>query len=458
MKRRLACLLTACLLLVCALMSPFSASASYPLPEDRSIYARSALVAFLGTDTSSDMIMFEKNADERLAPAGLTRIMVGLFALKTLEEQNMDPTVATGTFTPAMKDALSDHGVRDLYTVNMKEGDVWHVEDLLNVAMLQTAADAVTTLVITLAGSQDAYVQGMNNMLTEIGCTDTHFTNVYGLDDPEQYTSARDMYRILRYASINYARLTDILGNAQYEVKPVKGEEDFWPTTNEMLRPNSEFYYAPIVYGRSGFTESLGQSCASVCRDEGYEYMTVVLGCDGGQDEEGEDVDGEAFTDTMTLCRWVYNAFSYKTVISKNQPITRAKVRLAWSTDSVALVAGRDLEGMLRNETDVNSLRYDIVLNEEVLSAPLDQGEVCGTAKVYDGEVLVGEVDLCSAEYISRSQLLFVLSGIWKVISSPVMLILLALGAALFIGYLVIGFAHSHNRKKKKHKKVKRYR
>lgn len=458
MKRRLLAVFVACVMLIAVLCAPLSASAAYPLPQDKHIYARSALVVFMGTDVSADMVMFEQNADEHLSPAGLTRILVGLYACKVLEDQNMDPDVATGTFTKSLKDGLSEAGVRDLYTVSMKEGDVWTVTDLLNIAMLQTAADAVTTLVVTLAGSQEAYVNGMNDMLTEIGCTDTHFTNVYGLDDPEQYTTARDMYRILRYASINYSQLTDILGQSEYTVHPVNGEVDSWPATNEMLRASSAFYYSPIVYGRSGYTDSLGQSCASVCRDDGYEYMTVVLGCEGGQDEEGEDIEGEAFTDTMTLCRWVYNAFSYKTVVSKSQPISRTKVRLAWSTDSVALVAARDLEGMLRNETDVNTLRYDIVLNDEAVTAPVEQGQVCGTAKIYDGEELIGEVGLCAAEYIPRSQLLFVLNGIWTVLTSPVMLIILALGAALFIGYLAIGFAHSRARRKNKQKKVKRYR
>ena len=458
MRRRLFAVVVAVLLLAAVLCAPLATSAAYPLPQDKRIYARSAILVYMGTDVSADMVMFEQNADEHLAPAGLTRILVGLYACKVLEDQDMDPDTATGTFTKTLKDSISESDVRDLYTVKMQEGDVWTVTDLLNISMLQTAADAVTTLAVTLAGSREAYVNGMNAMLSEIGCTDTHFTNVYGLDDPEQYTTARDMYRILRYASINYSQLTDILSQSEYTVHPVKGEVDSWPATNEMLRSSSPFYYSPIVYGRSGYTDSIGQSSASVCRDDGYEYMTVVMGCDGGQDEEGEDIEGEAFTDTMTLCRWVYNAFSYKTVVSKNQPVTRTKVRLAWSTDSVALVAARDLEGMLRNETDVNALRYDITLNDDAVTAPVDQGEICGMAKIYDGEELIGEIGLCAAEYIPRSQLLFVINGIWTILTSPVMLILFALGAALFIGYIVIGYAHTRSRRKKKHKKVKRYR
>ncbi len=471
LKRRLLSICLSLLLVVTTLFVPLTAQASYPLSNDRSITARSAIVVFLGTNAAQDMIMFEQNADERLAPAGLTRLVVGLYALQTLEDQGIDPDQATGTYTKAIDDALKAENVRDLYTVKMQEGDVWHVTDLLNIAMLQTAADAVTTLAVTLAGSPEAFVKGMNDMLPLIGCTDTAFTNIYGLDDPGQYTSARDMYRILRYASLNYSTLTSIISQSEYTVHPVVGEVDSWPTTNEMLRQSSTHYYTPLVYGRSGYTESIGQSCASVARDDGFEYMTVVMGSkavappkaegDEEEDEEEEEVEldsNPAFTDTMTLYRWAYNTFSYKTVVSRNQPITRADVRLAWSTDSVVLTAGTDLEGMLRNEADVNTLTYQIELTEEKLTAPVEQGQVCGVAKIYDGEYLVGQVNLCAAEFVGRSQLLAVFHGIWTILTSPVMLILLAVGAALFIGYIVIGTAHNASRRKNKRKRVKHHR
>jgi len=468
LKRRLFAICVSLFVLISLFSVPLSAGAAYPLSDDRSITARSAMVVFLGTNASQDMIMFEQNADERLAPAGLTRLLVGLYALQTLEDQHIDPDQATGTFTEAIKQSISTDKLKDLYTVKMQVGDVWHVTDLLNIAMLQTAADAVTTLAVTLAGSTEAFVKGMNDMLPLIGCTDTQFTNVYGIDDPAQYTTARDMYRILRYASLNYSTLTAILSQPEYTVHPVVGEVDSWPTTNEMLRHSSTHYYTPLVYGRSGYTESLGQSSVSVARDGGFEFMTVVMGSKAvapprSEDEEEEEDEPEldpypAFTDTMTLFRWVYNAFSYKTVVSRNQPITRADIRLAWSTDSVVLTAATDLEGMLRNETNVSDLTYQIELTEDPLTAPVEQGQVYGVAKVYDGEYLIGQVNLCAAEFVGRSQLLALFHGIWWILTRPIMLILLACGVALFLGYIVIGVVHNSRRRKNNHKRVKRHR
>ncbi len=446
-KRLLALLCTAVTVLILFCM-PLTAGAAYTLPDDVNPVATSAMVVYLGTDPSDDMLLYEENADKRLPPSGMVRVMVGLYALKLMDEQNIDPAVATGTFTESIFNTFAGTG---LYTVGMNFGESWKLEDLLSVSMIQTAADAVGTLATSLAGTQSRFVEGMNALAAEIGCENTHFTNIFGLDHADHYTSARDMYTMLRYATYEYPAMITMLSRDEYGVT-VNGEPDFWPTTNEMLRPASEFYYAPLVLGRSGFTESIGQSCASIARDEGIEFLTVVMGC-----KDAEGTDGLAFTDTMTLYRWAYNAFTYKTIVSKGQPVSRIPVDLAWRTDSVALVAGESLEGMLRNDLDLNTLRYEISLSEEKLTAPVEKGQVCGTAAIYDGNEVVGTVELCAADAVAKSQLLALLHGIRTVLLSPAMLIVYALLAILLVSYIIMSVVHNQSRRKHKRKRVKQY-
>ncbi|MBQ9413521.1 MAG: D-alanyl-D-alanine carboxypeptidase [Clostridia bacterium] len=482
MKKAMAAIGMIGALLAALFCMPFTAAASYSLPDTVTLHASSALLVYLGTEQHHDAVIYEKNADESTAPAGLVRIAVGLYALRQIEEKNLDPATATGTYSHDIESVTDRVG---LSTVDMKVGDVWTLDDLLAVSMLQTASDAVGTLVAALSGTEEAFVAGMNAMAAEIGCTHTQFRNVYGLDDPEQYTTARDMYRLLRHASLNYPKLTVLLGYDEYTVHPIKGEQDYWPTTNQMLRESSEYYYTPLLYGRSGYTESVGHSCASVVRDEGQEAMVVLLGCkdappakstttttrpSGDGSDEGEDDEDEsdeeddweedeypAFTDTMTLARWMYNAFTFTAIVSKGQPITRVPVSLSWTSDSVVLVAGESLSGMLRNGVELSQLRYDIQLKDDDLIAPVDKGQVCGTARIYDGDELVGTFDLLAAETVSRSQLLALFENVWKVVASPVMLIVLGVLGVLLIVYLVIGTAHNQKRRRKKQRRVKRY-
>lgn len=449
MKKRIAAWICACVVGVVLACTPLTASAAYPLPDDVKTNCTSAVVVYLGTEMQDDMLIYEKNADEHLSPGGMVRVMVGLYALKVMEEQNMDPSMATGTFTETIFDTFAGTG---LYTVGMEFGDVWKVEDLLAVSMIQTAADAVGTLATTLSGSQARFVEGMNALAAEIGCENTHFTNVYGLDHTEHYTCSRDMYTMLRYATLHYPEMITMLSREEYGVTLPSGESDFWPTTNDMLRPASDFYYSPLVYGRSGYTESVGQSCASVARDDGIEFMTVVMGC-----KDAEDTDGLAFTDTMTLFRWVYNAFTYRSIVSKGQPISRIAVDLAWHTDSVALVAADSLEGMLRNDLDINTLRYDIQLTEEKLVAPVEKGQVYGKATVYDGDKIVGTIDLCASDNIAKSQLLALLNTVGDVLLSPAMLIVYVLLVVLLISYIIMNVVHNQARRKNKRKRVRQY-
>jgi len=446
MFRRMAVLVLA---LIMAVVCCVPVTAAQTLPNDVNTTCMSAMVVFLGTEPKNDMVLYEDNADKQLPPSGMVRVMVGLTALKLLEEQNIDPAVATGTYTESVFDTFAGTG---LYTVGMEFGEAWHVNDLLSVAMIQTAADAVGTLVTAVAGTQARFVEKMNALAAELGCENTHFTNVYGLDEADHYTSARDMYTILRHASFLYPEMITMLGRDEYGVTPIGGEPDYWPNTNDMLRPASEFYYAPLVYGRSGYTESIGQSCASVARDDGIEFLAVVMGC-----KDAEGTDGLAFTDTMTLYRWAYNAFTYRTVISKNQPVSRIPVELAWRTDSVALVAKESLQGMLRNDLDINTLRHEITLSADKLTAPVEKGQVCGTATVYDGEEVIGTVELCAVDAVAKSQLLALLNAVGGVLLCPNMLIVYALLAILLISYIVMTVVHNQSRRKNNRKRVKEF-
>ncbi len=446
--KRLIAVFAATLLLLTALF-PLTASAAYPLPADVSITSRAAIVVYLGADSPEDMVMFEQAADERIAPGGMVRILVGLYALKTMEEQNIDPAIATGTYTEQVNNMITGTG---LYTVGMTYGDLWRVEDLLNIAMIQTAADALGTLVVTLSGSQARFVEGMNALAAEIGCTNSHFSNVFGLDAADQYTSARDTYTILRYATLRYPQMIRMLSQTEYTATPLKGESDSWPTTNDMLRLHSEYYYEPLVLGRSGYSEAAGQACASIARNDGREFLTVTLGA-----RDTDELPKPAFTDAQTLYHWAYNSFTYKNIVSKNQPVSRIDVALAWNTDSVALVAGDDLQGMLRNDLDVNTLRYEITLNEPSLTAPVEKGQACGEATVYDGDEIIGKVPLCAAQTINRSQILAIGNAVWTVVSSPAMLIVMAIFVLLLIGYIILSVVHNNNRRKNNQKRIKRY-
>ena len=417
----------------------------------REITAKSAIVVYLeATATAAegvagaDTVVYELNPDMKLSPAAMNRILVGLYARKLIKEKKIDMNTATGVYT----EALQDNYVwgTGLTLANMELGETWTVKDLLSVSMIQTAADACVTLAYTLAGSVEAYVQGMNELAQSLGCSGTTCVNVHGLDAVGQKTTVHDTYVLLRYA-MEDAELERMLSATEYEVTPVKGgEERAWENSNYMLRPSSDYHYSPVTLGKTGVSEDSGKGVASVAQRDGYRYLTVVMGCPE-ENEDGET--GTHYDNSIALYEWAFGAFTYETVLSANQPMCRAPVRFSWNTDSVTLVSRKPLTCLVPNGADLTTVRTEIQLTNETLDAPVDRDAALGTASMYlkDG-TLLGQVDLVASESVSRSTLLYVWNGILSVLGSPWLWIGLLVLVLLIVGYAALVVRQNRHRRK----------
>ena len=420
------------------------------------VTARAAIVVFLEATANAaegvagaDTVVYAKNPDLKLSPAAMNRIMVGLYGKKLIKEKNIDIGTATGIYT----ETLQDNYVwgTGLTLANMELGETWTVKDLLSVSMIQTAADACVTLAYTLAGSVEAYVQGMNEMAASLGCTNTTFTNVHGLDGVGQKTTVHDTYVLLRYA-MEDPELEQMLSATEYEVKPVKGgEERAWENSNYMLRASSDYFYSPVTLGKTGVSDEDGKAVASVAQRDGYRYLTVVMGCPM-ENEDGEP--GTHYDNSIALYEWAFSSFTYETVLTANQPMCRAPVEFSWNADSVTLVSRKPLTCLVPNGVDLTTVRTEIELKNETLEAPVDRDTVLGAASMYlkDG-TLLGTVDLVASESVSRSTLLYVWHGVVTVLGSPWLWIGLLVLVLLIVGYAALVIKQNRRRRVARRKK-----
>ncbi|MBP5303597.1 MAG: D-alanyl-D-alanine carboxypeptidase [Clostridia bacterium] len=462
-KTRLFGLFLVGVLLLVFVMSPLSVSAYTPDAETlKGNLAKASIIVFLeGTATAEqgvngrDSIMYENNGDMKLSPGAMMRVMVGLYAKKLIKEKNIDMEKTTGTYTlPLEETYILGTG---LTLANMEEGETWTVKDMLSLSMIQTSADACVTLAATLAGSVDAFVMGMNSYAKEIGCTNTTFGNVTGLDHPNQKTTVRDMYIMLRYA-IDDPELHNMLGATEVTVKPVsKHPQRSWENSNYMLRGISDYYYEAMELGKTGVSDDSGKALASVCHSENYRYLTVVMGCPM-ENEYGEG--GTHYDSTRVLCNWAFNTFEYETMLTENQPMVRQKVDLSWKTDTVTLVAENPLSCLVPLGVDPNTVRKEVVLNHERVDAPVKKGQVLGKAVLYIQEdVKIGEVNLVASESVKRSTLLYIWSRIEAVLSSPWLWVALGALVVLIIAYAILAFLHNQEKRRnaRNHRRKRKY-
>lgn len=151
------------------------------------IRATSAIVI----DADTGETLWEKNPDLRLPPASTTKIVTALLQLEYL------PNTASITVPKA---ATGLPGIR----IPLKPGEVYRGEDLLNAQLLESANDASAAVALTISKNLPTFVGRMNELVASLGATNSHFTNPHGLDDPDHYSSARDLALIARYGLGKY--------------------------------------------------------------------------------------------------------------------------------------------------------------------------------------------------------------------------------------------------------------
>lgn len=453
---------SACIAVLCLCMTPLSVAAEgYELPKDvaKNVTAKEAICVYadMSVDAAAgiagkDTVLFERAANTPISPAATMRVMVGLYAKKLINDKKLNLDTVTGVYTESLRDNYI--WGTGLSLANMEPNETWKLRDLLNLSMIQTAADAAVTLSVTTAGSVENFVSGMNEYAKSIGCKNTHFVNVTGLDDPAQKTTAYDLYVAMRYA-MEDPDLSEALSSAEYTVTPVKnGQSRSWENSNYMLRGSSEYYYEPMVAGKTGVSETDGKALVSLSAFDSYRYLTVVLGCP----EEDEDEDpGTHYNSTIALLQWAQNGFTYQTLLKKNQPMTRADIALSWSVDSLTLISQDAVTAVVPDELDLNTVRTEITLEKESFEAPIEKGQVLGHATLYIREdQAIGTVNLVAGESVKRSAVLFLWSRICAIFSSPWLVILFLLLLVLVVAYVILAVVHNREKKRSARNRSKR--
>lgn len=216
-------------------------------------------------------IEYEKNSNSRTYPASLTKIMTTIVALEHIENLSDIAPVDTDTYQTMVAKNSSMAGFYGKEAVTYR--------DLLYGTMLPSGGEAANSLAIHVAGSIEGFIKLMNEKALELGMENTHFTNVEGLDDDKQYTSAQDMAKLLDYA----------LGNGDFRAIFTKKE---FVTTKTLDHPNGINLKSTvlsklegihqegfeIIGGKSGTTSKAGQCWATLGTKNNQEYICIVMG------------------------------------------------------------------------------------------------------------------------------------------------------------------------------------
>jgi D-alanyl-D-alanine carboxypeptidase (penicillin-binding protein 5/6) len=385
--------LATALLALAAVAAPASARAADrppPIPN-----AKSAIVI----DGRNGEVMFAKRPEARREIASTTKLMT---ALLTLERTRPREVFRASDRRPAAVESQ----------IGLRPGERMRVSDLFEALMLESANDAAETLAEGISGSQARFVAAMNERARQLGLDSTSYANPIGLDDPDNYSTARDLAR-LTFDLMQLPRFARVVDT------PVAQLES-GARPREVENRNALIGAYPFVNGvKTGHTTQAGYVLVGSARSRiGGRVISVVM---GEPSEAGRDAD------TLKLLRWGLSRFHRVRVLDRGRVVARSDVE--YFDERTALVPRKGLVLTVRDgERVTRSVR-----SPDELSGPIPAGQAVGAVTVsVDGDRVRREA-LVTAAAVPEAGTLRVVTSVLGVPLTVLALLAILLVAALVI-------------------------
>lgn len=436
MKKTVKAILSVFLILV-ILLSSVSAYAAVYVP-DVEMYSKSYLLVNL--DDNSYPVVAQKNPDEKMYPASLTKIVTAMVTLNKIDNLGLTTAMSQESY-----DVLLGTGAQ---VAGLKVGEVLSIEQLLYLTLVHSACDATEILAEYVAGSRENFVVMMNEYAKSLGCESTNFTNPDGLPDSEQYTTANDLLKISIDAMQNDTFMK-IATTVKYEYNGM-----MYYHTNLMLQPGYVSYYYPYAQGiKTGSTTDAGYCVITKASKDGYNYLAIVLGApviDYNKDGYEEKC---SFIDAASLFKWAFNTLKFSTIFEEGEIVSEVAVKNGKNADTVQLVADKKINAIVKSSFDKSTAIIEVVDKPEEIAAPVKKGDAVCKANVIFGDETVAQIELVAAQDVELSTFLTIMNAVKGFFSLTIVKIVL-IAVILFIAvYLILVF---NNVKKGKTKKQNR--
>ncbi|MBU0647808.1 D-alanyl-D-alanine carboxypeptidase [Patescibacteria group bacterium] len=212
-------------------------------------------------DVATSGVLYEKNVDRPRAMASLTKLMTALVALEKLDPNQV--------ITIKGEDVDIEPMVMGLIP-----GEEIYLIDVVRGLLIGSGNDAALTLArVGGGGSVNDFVEMMNQMAVKLGLENTSFANPHGLDDSNQYSSAKDLALLTKYAIINYPIIAEIVNIKEYTVHALNGGYvHYLDNTNKLLDS-----YLNVQGVKTGFTDNAGQVLITMAEENGHRVICVVM-------------------------------------------------------------------------------------------------------------------------------------------------------------------------------------
>jgi D-alanyl-D-alanine carboxypeptidase (penicillin-binding protein 5/6) len=349
-----------------------------PKPQDGG-YQTAAPHAIL-IDAESGSVLFEKSADELVAPASLSKLMTAEVVFNEIKQGRLKLTDEYIVSVNAWRKGGAPSRTSSTFIpIHSKVS----VDDLLHGVIIQSGNDACMVLAEGIAGSEDAFAEKMTARARELGLTKATFGNSNGLPHPRQLMTARELAKLAQHIVETYP-----------EFYRLYGEREF--TFNKIRQFNRNPLLALNIGAdgmKTGFTKEAGYGLVGSAVQNGLRLIVVVNGLKSEKERADE---------AKKLLEWGFNSFQSSLLFDQGTVVAEAKI-YGGDQGYVPLKAAREIKLMLPRGARERIIAR--VVYSGPVPAPVQKGQKIGKLKVWRGEFVVLEVPLQAAEDVGTGPL-----------------------------------------------------
>jgi len=328
-------------------------------------------------DADSGTIIFEKNSNEKLPPASITKVMTMLLVMEAVGQGKMKLTDMVRTSANAASMGGSQ--------IFLEEGEEMSVEEMLKGVAMASGNDASVALAEKLGGTEEEFVKLMNERAKQLGMNNTHFMNSNGLPVENHYSSAYDIALVSREL-MKYDLIRQFTGKYQDYLRK-DSEKPFWlVNTNKLVR-----FYPGADGVKTGYT-SEAKFClsASAARD-GMRIIAVVMGAPNTKVRN---------SDVSQMMDYAFAQYSNHVVIEKGATIGSLEIEKGMES-RVDLAAEQPFSILIKRGSDTSKIYYEVDMDKSI-KAPIVAGQPIGKLTIYQGEQAMKEFELLAPRTVEK--------------------------------------------------------
>ena len=327
---------------------------------------------------STGKILYSKKIDEKLAPASMTKIMTLLLIMEAVEEGkiNLDDNISISTNASSMGGSQ----------VFLDPNTEMKAEELIKSIAIASANDSAVAMAEAISGTTANFVSRMNSRAKELGCKNTNFKNVHGLDEEGHYSTTYDMSLIAREL-LKHEQILKYTSTYEAYLNKPNGTSTWMVNTNKLIK-----YYTGLDGLKTGFTKTAGYCLTSTAKRNDMRLISVVMKEPSSQVRNSE---------TISLLNYGFSNYKIKTILKKDQKLGTIEVQ----NGKKELADITILEDATNLELINDNKEYSFNIVTDKVKAPLKKGDKVGTLELTEQGAIIKRLNITVKENIPKANI-----------------------------------------------------